>query len=98
MLLRNQTEGARDAVDRDAANLLYRHGVSGILISLLASSGLALISIGQVPFRMICGWWVLMSAVLAVRGLDVFSYRFRKSSDRTGIQVIRRFGSGLIAT
>jgi diguanylate cyclase (GGDEF)-like protein len=96
-LWRDASEAARSAAERDAADLLYRHGIGSILVSLLASSGLALISIGQVSSRPLLFWWLSMTTVLLVRGVDIFFHRLKPSSNRQGIQQIRRFGLGLVS-
>ena len=90
---------ARDAVEKDTADLLYHHGIGSILVSLLASSGLALISLGQVSSTLLSSWWALMSVVLVLRGIDILHFhRVRKPGVRTGQIEIGRFGLGLVAT
>ncbi len=70
-----------------------------MLVSLLASSGLALISFGQAPAAPLYLWWVSMSIVLALRGIDILRFhRFRNGSIRTARQEIQRFGFGLVTT
>ncbi len=94
-----QSEGVRRTVERDAADLLYRYSIGSILVSVIASSGLSLISLGQVTFRLIAVWWVSMSLVLVLRGFDILRYyRLRRLTIGSGMQDIRRFGFGLIAT
>src|SRR6185437_12142573 len=66
--------GALEAAERDAADLLYRHGVGSILVSVVASSGLAFISIGQVPTVLLRGWWLLITLVLVLRGIDILHF------------------------
>jgi hypothetical protein len=89
----------RQAIERDAAVLLYRHGIGSVLVSVLASSGLAFISFGQVSHKLLILWWVLMSSVLAIRGLDILHFhRFRISSFRSGVQERLRFGVGVVAS
>jgi signal transduction histidine kinase len=94
---RDPTAAARAAADRDVADLLYRYGIGSIAVSLLASSGLAFVSIGQLPASLLGLWWLLMTAVLVLRGLDIFLHRFRTSATDTAAREIRRFGIGLIA-
>jgi diguanylate cyclase (GGDEF)-like protein len=98
LLWHDASKAARTAAESDAADLLYRYGVGSVLVSLLASSGLALISIKQVNPRLLLLWWVGMTAVLLLRGLDILLYRLKPSSSSQGIQQIRRFGLGLITT
>jgi diguanylate cyclase (GGDEF)-like protein len=87
------------AAERDAAELLYRHGVGSILVSILASSGLAFISIGQVPSRLLEAWWLLITLVLVLRGIDILHFhKIRTFWSRPGRLEIQRFASGLIAT
>ncbi|MGH9549221.1 MAG: hypothetical protein ACRD3W_07600, partial [Terriglobales bacterium] len=50
-----------EAAERDAADLLYRYGIGSIVVSILASSGLAFISIGQVRSRLLGVWWFLIT-------------------------------------
>ncbi len=88
----------RQALERDAAELLYRHGIGAVLVSLLASSGLAFISRGRIPPVPLLSWWVLMTLVLALRGFDMVHYhKVRKSSARAARQDLRLFGLGVIA-
>ena len=89
----------RDATDRDAADLLYRHGVGGLLVSVLASSALAIIAINETGTTLAYGWWFAIAIVLSLRAIDVVHFRrMGDGSDRLGRQDIRRFGMGLIAT
>jgi hypothetical protein len=94
---RDPTADDRAAADRDAADLLYRYGIGSVAVSLFASSGLAFISVGQLPSISLGLWWLLMTAVLVLRGLDIFLHRFRISASDTATREIRRFGIGLIA-
>lgn len=93
-------EAAADAfpsVHRDVADLLYKYGIGSVAVSLFASSGLAFISIGQIPPTLLGLWWLLITVVLLLRGLDIFLRRFRVSASDNAIREIRRFGVGLIA-
>jgi hypothetical protein len=91
---------AGNAADQDAAQLLYRHGIGSVLVSLFASSGLAFISIGQVPSHRLGAWWLTMMLVLLARGVDILHFhkirtvQLPKCPPRREIQ---RFGCGLIA-
>ncbi|HEX4228961.1 MAG TPA: ATP-binding protein [Bryobacteraceae bacterium] len=89
-----------DVVDQDAADLLYRHGVGGVLVSILASSGLALISARQTSLLLPCVWWMMMTIVLAIRSVDIRYYRADKHSldSRKGRRPIDRFSWGIFAT
>jgi signal transduction histidine kinase len=87
----------RAAAEKDAADLLYRYGIGSVAVSLFASSGLAFVSVGQLPSTLLWLWWLLMTAVLILRGLDIFLHRFRNSGSETAAHEIRRFGIGLIA-
>src|SRR4051812_46363693 len=94
---RDPTANARAAANRDVADLLYRYGIGSVAVSLFASSGLAFISVGQLPSSLLGLWWLFMTAVLVLRGLDIFLRRFRISASDTPAREIRRFGIGLIA-
>jgi hypothetical protein len=99
MLMRDR-EPAADTlptVPRDVADLLYRYGIGSVAVSLFASSGLAFISIGQIPPTLLGIWWLLITAILLLRGLDIFFRRFRIATSENAIREIRRFGIGLIA-
>lgn len=85
------------AADRDAADLLYRYGIGSVAVSFFASSGLAFISLGQLPWRLLGLWWLLMTAVLVLRGFDIFRRRFRTSTSDGAAREIRRFAIGAIA-
>ncbi len=91
-------KSAREAAEKDAADLLYRHGIGSVLVSLLASSGLALIARQQVNARLLMFWWLPMTGVLLLRGLDILLHRLNVSSNRKGRTQVRRFGLGLTAT
>jgi len=93
---RHPAVDARAAVDRDVADLLYRYGIGSIAVSLFASSGLAFVSVGQLPSSLLELWWLLMTSVLVLRGVDIFLRRFRVSASDTPAREIRRFGIGLI--
>jgi diguanylate cyclase (GGDEF)-like protein len=100
---RLRTSGASangfEAAERDAADLLYRHGIASIFVSILASSGLAFISIGQVRSGLLAGWWLLITIVLILRGMDILHFhKVRKSWARPGRVEIQNFATGLIAT
>ena len=88
---------ARAAIDKDVADLLYRYGIGSVAVSLFASSGLAFISIGQLPASLLGLWWLLITLVLMVRGLDIFFHRFRTSAFTPAAREIRRFGIGLVS-
>src|SRR3954464_496303 len=94
---RNPTAHARAAADRDAADLLYRYGIGSVAVSLFASSGLVFISAGQIPSASLALWWLLMTVILVLRGLDIFLHNSRARSLETAAREIRRFGIGLIA-
>lgn len=94
---RDRSADAQAAAERDTADLLYRYGIGSVAVSLFASSGLAFVSVGQIPSRLLGLWWLLMTAVLILRGLDIFSYRSRTSGSKGAAREIRRFGVGLIA-
>lgn len=89
-----------DVVDQDAADLLYRHGVGGVLVSILACTGLALIAAHQTSLLLPSLWWAMMSAVLAIRGADIVRVRSQKPNlaARKGSRPIDRFSLGIFAT
>ena len=90
---------AVEAAERDAAELLYSHGVGSILVSIVASSGLAFISIGQVPFDLLREWWLLITLVLVLRGIDILHFqKVRIFQTNPGRQEIQRFAVGVITT
>jgi len=79
--------------------LLYRHAVGSVLVSLFASSGLAFVSIGHVSSLRLQSWWLLITSVLLLRGLDVLHFhRVRVSHVRSGRTEIQRFALGVIVT
>lgn len=85
-------------VERHTAELLYRHAIGSVLVSYLASSGLAYISVGQVSSKPLFLWWGLMTAVLTTRGFDVLHFqRSRKAKIQHPRKEIFRFGMGVIA-
>jgi diguanylate cyclase (GGDEF)-like protein len=95
----NVSANGIEAAEMDAAHLLYRHAVGSVLVSLFASSGLAFIVIGQVPAWRLGAWWLLITFILVVRGLDIFHFHtVRISRLGPGRREIQRFATGLIAT
>src|SRR4051794_26464874 len=106
----DETSGG-DQATQDVVDLLYRYGVSGILISVLASSGLALVAWWLSHNRLVIGWWLSITIVLALRAADIFFYG-KTSLDFTSnpkhpenLKLVRnprldlwRFGSGIVAT
>jgi diguanylate cyclase (GGDEF)-like protein len=79
--------------------LLYRHAVGSVLVSLCASSGLAFISIGHVSSPRLEIWWLFITSVLVLRGLDVLHFhRVRLLGVRSGRAEIQRFALGVIVT
>jgi diguanylate cyclase (GGDEF)-like protein len=88
------TSGASEsqAVQRDAADLLYRNGVLGVLVSALTSSSIAFFAVRQVSSRAVVAWWAAFIIVLALRGLDILIAK------RSGHGQIVRFGIGVIAS
>ncbi len=83
--------------DKDAADLLYRYGIGGAGVSILASSGLAFVSIGQASAAMLWAWWGVITSVLLFRCADIYRYRLKGISIR-GRQAVRHFGYGIIIT
>ncbi len=80
--------------------MLYRHGIGSLLVSVFASSGLAFISMDQVPSRRLAAWWLVMMLVLFARGLDILHFHRVRTVRLTGHpsrREIQRFGCGLIA-
>src|SRR3954452_11303199 len=94
---RSATGDGPAAADRDAADLLYRYGIGSVAVSLFASSGLVFISAGQIPYTSLALWWLLMTVILVLRGLDIFLHNSRTRSLETAGREIRRFGIGLVA-
>lgn len=91
------TADSRAGTDKDVADLLYRYGTGSVAVSLFASSGLAFVSIGRLPSTLLMVWWLLMTAVLILRGFDIFFHPSRISASNTAAREIRRFEIGLIA-
>ena len=86
-------------VARDVAELLYRHGVGGIAVSLISSSFLAYLIHSRTTPRQVATWWLAMVGVLFVRTLDNrFSSRRRIGSSWNGDTEISRFGCGVVLT
>lgn len=93
-----EAAGKDDAADRDAVDLLYRYGVGGVLISVLASSGLAFAAFHQSHNRLVIAWWLSISVVLAHRLADVFRFgRATPGTVRDSKIDFWRFGAGTIA-
>ncbi|HEX4771055.1 MAG TPA: EAL domain-containing protein [Bryobacteraceae bacterium] len=94
-----------DPAEQDAVDLLYRYGVGGLAISAMTSSSLAFVAFRQSHNRLVIGWWLSISVVLALRAIDVL--RFGKPGSGLGVSdpIVRnaklglwRFGAGVIAT
>ena len=87
----------RDSVARDAARLLYSHGVGSVGVSVIASTFLLVISLKQVPLRPLWTWWSLMFAVLLARSFDILIlHRRARGAEVNGQRGVRRFGLGLV--
>lgn len=85
------------AAQQDAADLLYQHGTGGLFISLASSSGLALMSLQQLPRGPVYLWWTVMTVVLALRAIDLAWYRSHKSTSKaSGSAHVFRFGLGVL--
>ena len=88
-----------EAAERDAADLLYRYGFGSILVTILASSGLAFISVGQVASKLLGQWWLLITIVLVARGIDIWHFRKVRALWRwPGRLNIQCFGLGVVVT
>ncbi|MGC2111324.1 MAG: EAL domain-containing protein [Candidatus Korobacteraceae bacterium] len=86
-------------VTRDVAELLYRHGVGGIGVSLISSSFLACVVHSRTTHAHVATWWLAMAGALLVRALDArFSSGRRTGSSWNGDTEIRRFGCGVFLT
>ncbi len=86
-------------VARDVAELLYRHGVGGIAVSLISSCFLAYVVHSRTTHAHIGVWWLAMAGALLVRTFDARSSSGRRSgSSWDGDTEIRRFGCGVALT
>lgn len=87
----------RDPVAKDAAGLLYRHGIGSIGVSVIASTFLLIICLKQAPLPLLWTWWGLMMAVLLARSFDFLMWHLgRRVRGINGRGDIRRFGLGLV--
>ncbi len=87
------------AADKDAADLLYRHGVGGLFVSCLASSALTFMAFHQAQTRTLFTWFALMLLVLIARAADIAHFRRSDAASRLPGQIqVCRFGVGLLAT
>jgi hypothetical protein len=83
-----------ELVARDAAQLLYLHGVGGIAVTAAAS---ALVAIVPDPLSQpsLVAWLCVMALLFAVRAADVTSARRRRyAAGWSGRAETRRFGIG----
>ncbi len=86
-------------VKRDAATLLYRHGVGGLIVSTLSATFLAFAAHGHFPARQIWTWWALTSLTLTLRGVDIlYLHRTRTQGEWDGQSELQRFASGVVVT
>lgn len=68
--------GPREALIRaDAASLLHRHGVGGLLVSASAASLLAQLTVSSTQMAGVLAWWLVMVAVLLGRGAQTLYWR-----------------------
>jgi diguanylate cyclase (GGDEF)-like protein len=93
-----EIDASLGAVQRDAAKMLYSHGVGSLVVSAFASSGLALIARHQLPAGPLAAWWFCMMLILLMRAVDILHFhKSRVKSQRPGAVEIRGFGIGVIA-
>lgn len=82
-------------MQRDAAILLYSNAVSGILISLLTSSFLVFAFHDPLTDFFKQMWWLVMTFLLVVRGVDVIWWKTKlQSTEFDGKSAVNRFIAG----
>lgn len=83
-------------IARDSAELLSRHSVGGIIVSVAASSFLSYMVVEEAGRPSVIAWWLCMIAGLTIRSVDALLARQRwRSPAWQGNQEIRRFGCGV---
>lgn len=93
--------GPREALIRnDAASLLYRHGVGGLLVSASASSLLAQLTANSTGMVGVFAWWLVMAAVLLARAAQAVYWQrvTARSTNRDGSREILAFAATSLAT
>ena len=66
--------GEADLIARDTADLLYKHGMGGISVSVVSSSLLFVLLSRIAPVPELSGWFVLMQATLLLRGIQLYRW------------------------
>ena len=83
---------------RDRARLMYENGVSGILVSVIASSFLVFV-FGEAAYQSKFNWWLVMTTVLSLRFIDLLWWKSKvRQSDFDGALWLRRFTLGVNLT
>lgn len=97
-VLRTEKQITTQAVEQDVVHLLYRHLIASIMVSLVGASGLAVSTFKQIPQRQILSWWLVLTTVLALRGLDAYRFfKIPRVHQRDPLDNFRRFSIGLIS-
>ena len=85
--------GVRDSgyVNTEKAELLYRHGWGGILVSAATSTFLVLTLQSSLPLTGGLLWWAAMLLILGARVAMLVRWSRRGLADRSGIEDLRFF-------
>lgn len=93
--------GPREALIRaDAASLLYRHGVGGLLVSASASSLITQLTANSTGMIGVLAWWLVMAAVLLGRAAQAVYWQrvTARNTHRDGSREIMMFAATSLAT
>jgi diguanylate cyclase (GGDEF)-like protein len=94
--------GEAELIACDTADLLHKHGIGGISVSIVTSSILTLLLARVAPISELIAWWILMQATLILRTIQL--YRWNRSrpyfelGGRQPHREVRLFAWGTAAT
>jgi hypothetical protein len=95
----SRTDQEKRLAARDAAELLYRHGVGGVIVTAVASTAIFAMLHGSIGQTALLAWLGLMLLTTAARALDLLrGHRRRMNSGWDGQAEMRRFAIPVLAS
>lgn len=85
---------------RERVAVLYNNALPGLIITVIASSGLAFGFSANAGGHLKLGWWLLMMLLMLVRGLDMLRWRARRAAMAliAPQRHLKRFRLGVLCT
>ena len=89
----------QDKIERQLATILYESGVSGVLITITASTVLIFFIVDFTAHPLLLGWWIAMTLILLLRLCDVLWWSKKELKTAfDGKKLARRFAAGTLST